>query len=106
MNPSIEVEVDQIAGAAYFRMSAETVHETVEAQPDLMVDLDRNGVVVGVELLRLGAPVPWESIGQQFHIRSEVVSMFDTLKNAYLRGLELTQGPDSTTVIDGDLQSV
>lgn len=106
MKPSVEIDIDLIAEAVYFRLSENAVQESIEAQPDIIVDLDQHGVVVGVEMLRLGAVVPWDAVAQRFHIRSEVRAILDAVEATYVHGISLTQGFDSVTVPDSDLESV
>lgn len=50
-NPTVEVDHD--AEAAYIALSAAPVARTVEVSPEVLVDLDQAGAVVGVELLTL-----------------------------------------------------
>ena len=47
----VNVSLDEEARAAYVRFSTAAVAETVEAAPDLLVDLDHRGWLVGVEIL-------------------------------------------------------
>lgn len=67
------VSVDLEANAAYVAMSDEAVVATREASPEVLVDLDQFGMVVGVEFLRVDAEIPFERLTQDFHIHSDVV---------------------------------
>lgn len=49
---SIKFEYDRDADAAYLRIRRGKVIESEEIQPGLIVDLDANDQVVGVEILR------------------------------------------------------
>jgi len=43
---------DQEADAAYLQLSAGTIHESEEIAPDIIVDFDADGKIVGLEFLR------------------------------------------------------
>ncbi len=67
MMPShITLSVDISVGAAYIQLSDLPVVETVEATPDIQVDIDATGAVVGVEVLDLAAELPVESLVRNF----------------------------------------
>jgi len=68
----ISVSVDLAARAGYITLSCEQVESTVEYSDDILVDLDALGVVVGIEVLNLGADLPIGDLTQRFHIRSEL----------------------------------
>jgi uncharacterized protein YuzE len=55
----IRVELDAEANAVYVRLSDASVARTVDANRDVLVDLDERGATVGVEVLGVG-PVPGE----------------------------------------------
>lgn len=67
----VSVKLDLDAGAAYLRLSAESVARTVEFNEVILVDLDTMGVVVGVELLDLMTPIPMDDLASKHHIHSE-----------------------------------
>lgn len=70
MGNRITLSVDTSVGAAYINLSGEPVVETIELNPDVQVDLDASGAVVGVELLNLAADIPVEDLVAKFHFRS------------------------------------
>ena len=47
----MKLEFDPVADAAYFEISSADVEETKEIEPGIIVDYDKNGHVVGVEVL-------------------------------------------------------
>ena len=81
--PVVSVEIDQDAGAAYVQLSVGPVARTVEFNEDLNIELDRHGVVVGIELLDLGRTIPLDDIAERYHIRTEALR---TLLASLVRG--------------------
>jgi uncharacterized protein YuzE len=75
-NAVVSVRLDRDAGAAYLRLSTNRVARTVEFSEDIYVDLDAMGVVVGVELLDLMAPIPMDSLASKHHIHSDSIRIF------------------------------
>lgn len=69
-NAAVSVKLDCDAGAAYLRLSTNSVARTVEFSDDINVDLDAMGVVVGVELLDLMIPIPMDALASQYHVHS------------------------------------
>jgi len=70
----LSLEIDQEAGAAYLQFSDELVDRSVEFSEDLTVDLDKLGVVVGIEILDLTVSVPLDTLAERFHIRTETLA--------------------------------
>ena len=104
-NDTVSFRVDNDAEAAYIRLSTELVDRTVQATEDVLVDLDRHGVAVGIEVLDLDAVIPYESLTRDFHIRSEVVDKVKTIRpsiNSYL----LTYAPDGVSTATAQLALV
>lgn len=77
MTRPVTLEIDGSVGAAYITLSNEAVARTVEVTPDVMVDLDKMDVVVGIEILSLNADIPIGPLSRDYHIHSSVV---ETLK--------------------------
>lgn len=69
----VSVKLDHDAGAAYLRLSTNSVARTVEFSEDIYVDLDAMGAVVGVELLDLMAPIPMDALAAKHHIHSDAI---------------------------------
>lgn len=47
----MKIEYDQQADAMYIRLAAGTVVESDEVRPGVVMDLDANGRVLGIEML-------------------------------------------------------
>jgi uncharacterized protein YuzE len=57
----VRLEYDKEADAAYVRLSRAKIAESEEVEPGLIVDVDRNNQIVGIEILRFAhrfAPTP------------------------------------------------
>lgn len=77
---SITVSVDQVADAAYIRLSESAVENTVEVNDEVLVDLDSMRVVVGIELLQISAEIPFTELVEKFHVHSQQVELLRLLK--------------------------
>ena len=53
-----KIEYDPAADAAYIRFSQEPVLETEEVSAGIMLDYDRDGRIVGLEVLNARAHLP------------------------------------------------
>lgn len=53
----MKLTVDTQADAAYLELSDEPVESTCQVSEEVLVDLDADGLVVGVEVLRMDAVV-------------------------------------------------
>lgn len=51
-NPPLEVTIDRQARAIYVRVRLGSVAQTVEVQEGVLADVDRDGQLLGVELLK------------------------------------------------------
>lgn len=58
------VTYDKEADAAYFRVREGTVARTMKMQEWLLADLDKNGALLGIEMLFVSSHVPSRSISQ------------------------------------------
>ena len=67
MSSRITLSVDTSVGAAYIKLSDEPIVETIEAAPDIQVDIDVTGTVAGVEVLNLAAAIPLDALVGKFH---------------------------------------
>ncbi len=70
---SWQLSVNTDTSVAYIRMSRSDVSVTVEANDEILVDLDEHDVVVGIELLRLDAQIPATELMMKFHVHSDDV---------------------------------
>ena len=60
----MKLEFDPVADAAYFEISSADVEETREIEPGIIVDYDKDGHVVGIEVLSVRKRGMSESISQ------------------------------------------
>ena len=47
----MQISFDKVADALYIRLSREKVHDTMEVCPDVIVDYNEAGDVIGIEVL-------------------------------------------------------
>ena len=78
----MELELDRELGLAYLRRSREAVAKTVEVSTTINVDIDRNGILVGVELLDLTRPLPEDDLVEKFGVESEEMRLLQSLIRA------------------------
>ena len=88
------VSVDIEANAAYIAMSHETVVSTRKITEDVLVDLDIMNVVVGVEVLRIDAVIPFQRLVDEFHVHSTDIEMLRLLRPSVGAAVSLRQGAD------------
>ncbi|WP_051174187.1 DUF2283 domain-containing protein [Amycolatopsis orientalis] len=69
--PSLSLEIDQDAGAAYLQFSDSDVARSVEFSDHIIVDLDVHNMVIGIEILDLAKSVPLDDLTERFHVRAE-----------------------------------
>ena len=74
------VDVDATANAAYIGMSDEEVVETVQLSDEVLVDFDAMRVVVGIELLRIDADIPFQRLIDECHVHSDDVEALRNLR--------------------------
>jgi uncharacterized protein YuzE len=73
------LSINRDTDVAYIRMTENDVVDTIEATDAVLVDIDEHNVVVGIEMLRLDAQIPFTDLTKKFHVHSEDI--------AYLEGL-------------------
>lgn len=54
----MHVQYDPSVDAMYIRLTDGKYEESIEAQPGVLLDVDKNGVVVGIELLSVSERIP------------------------------------------------
>jgi uncharacterized protein YuzE len=59
---SVRLHYDAIADAAYLRFSAESVIESEEVAPGVVLDYDAQGRIVGMEVLRAREHPPADAL--------------------------------------------
>lgn len=98
---SIMIEVDTVLHAAYIRLSDQPVARTVEHNEEIMIDLDRFEVAVGIEVLDEGAALPFTDLVDKYHVHTDVVELLRLIRPDVSSYLELTQGNDGSTSARG-----
>jgi len=93
----IAIEVDTVANAAYIRLADNEVVRTVQVDDEVLVDLDAMNVAVGIEVLDEGAPLPFDRLTSDFHVRTEVVGLLKLIRPDVSSFLHLSQGNDGST---------
>jgi uncharacterized protein YuzE len=53
----MRLKVDKESDALYFRLDEEAIVESEEVQPGIILDFDKNGRVVGIEMLSLSSRI-------------------------------------------------
>jgi uncharacterized protein YuzE len=77
-----KLEVDAAMNAAYLRLSDQAVASTVEMTPEIQIDLDIGGAIVGVEVLDLAADIPAYLVARQFNLTHEQESALRQMRPA------------------------
>jgi uncharacterized protein YuzE len=95
--PGVTIEIDTTTDAAYISLTDAPVARTVELSDDILVDVDSFGVVVGVEVLRLGAEIPFRELTDALHVHSDVIDILKEIQPSISGMLSLTQASDGTT---------
>lgn len=54
----MKLKVDKENDALYFRLDESSILESEEVQPGVILDFNKDGKVVGIEILNLSARVP------------------------------------------------
>lgn len=99
MRDKVQVKIDREADAAYICLSDKAVVRTVEVTDEVLIDLDEFNVAVGVEVLELGATIPFSRLHTEFHIHSKVVDVLRLIQPSVSGFFSLTQGGDSSTTL-------
>lgn len=58
----MKIEYDKIADAMYIYLKKAKVHKMVKMQDRLIVDVDKKGNVIGIEVLNISSQIPKKSI--------------------------------------------
>jgi uncharacterized protein YuzE len=98
----IKLELDQEANAAYIELSDGAVVRTCAVNREVNVDLDVNDVVVGIETLRVNAPIPFEDLKTHFHVRSEVLEALQLVRpnpSAFFEFCSCSDGVSSASTL-------
>jgi uncharacterized protein YuzE len=58
----MRLKIDKDSDALYFRLDKDAVVESEEVQPGVILDFNKDGQVVGIEILALSKRVGWEKL--------------------------------------------
>ena len=78
----MELELDRALGVAYLRRSGEQIKHTIELSDVINIDLDRNGTLVGVELLDLTRDLPDSELTSRFGLDEEELQLLKSIIRA------------------------
>jgi len=95
--PNWRLSINTDTDVAYIRMTNNEVVETVEATDEVLVDVDKHDVVVGIEMLRLDAQIPFTDLITKFHVHSEDVDYLQALMPSVKVQLQI--GTDGTNTV-------
>lgn len=81
----IEIQIDGEAGLAYMRFFGNPVARTEEFTPEVMIDLDEYGMVVGIELLTLYPPLSdaqLKALTEKYHVPADILDILPVATSA------------------------
>ncbi len=58
----MRLKIDKENDALYFRLDEAAIVESEEVQPGVVLDFNKEGQVVGIEILALSRRVDWETL--------------------------------------------
>ncbi len=58
----MKIKIDKESDALYFRLDDDEIIESEEVQPGVILDFDKNGRVIGLEILSLSTRFPAENL--------------------------------------------
>ncbi|WP_156721342.1 DUF2283 domain-containing protein [Streptomyces apocyni] len=82
--PMVRIEIEPSVDLAYVELSQGQVDRTDEFTPEIAIDLDRYGMVLGIELLTLSVNLDAElraRLAGQYHIPSSVLDLLSPALN-------------------------
>lgn len=95
---TVVIELDRELDAAYVRLTEGPVVRTIEYSESVLVDLDQFDVVVGVEVLDVRQPLPFDELTRRFHVREEVVALLRQIQPSVSTFIDnVSQGSGGTT---------
>ena len=104
-NVTVAVQVDHESDTGYIRLRDERVASTLELTDLVLVDLDTFNMAVGLEVLSLGAAIPFGRLNREFHVPSQTVELLRKIQPTLGKFLSnVTTGADSTHDVDATPQ--
>lgn len=97
MIQSIEIQIDREVDAAYVRLSANDVAATHDVTEEVLIDLDDMGIAVGIEVLRLDAELPYDTLCVKYHVHSDVVDVLRQIRPSVEGFMSFTAQPDGVS---------
>lgn len=94
-SPSINVSVDMTDDCAYIRLSSNPIRRSISVTDAVVVDVDEFHMVVGIEVLELGAELPFADLVERFHVHSDVVEILRKIRPSVSGFLSLTQSSEA-----------
>jgi len=76
----VEISLDSEIDAAYVALSDHEVARTCQVNDEVLVDLDEHDVVVGIEVLRIDAELPFAELTDRYHVHSDVVGLLRLMR--------------------------
>ncbi|MEU3159986.1 DUF2283 domain-containing protein [Streptomyces griseoincarnatus] len=76
--PMVRIEIDPSTAQAYIELHQGEVERTEEFTPEVMIDLDRYGMVLGIELLTLSVNLDAQlcaRLADRYHVPSSVLDL-------------------------------
>lgn len=67
----MKIEYDKIADAMYIYFKKAKIYKTVKMQDRLVVDIDREGNIIGMEVLEASSQLPQKNI-REFGVKVEM----------------------------------
>lgn len=97
--PHVRIEISKRLNVAYVYLSDADIVDTVEVTEAVMVDLDAFGMVVGIEVLRLDAEIPFTVLTETHHVHSQVINLLRLIR-PHVGGFvaTMTTGTDGAAV--------
>lgn len=95
-NLSLSMKVDLTADAAYIRFTSGVVVRSVEVSDEVLVDLDEFNMAVGVEVLDLGAEIPFRALVTDFHVPQDAVELLRRIRPTVNNVITSSSGSDGS----------
>lgn len=97
----IKLDVDVDANACYIRLSEDDIAATEEFDQagSILVDLDSNREVVGIEILGTGTKIPLTDLEHRYHIRQERSAVLNMLLPSIEQAWVVRSAPDSVMTL-------